>query len=71
MAPLTTLLTVPAQLAGYPQHGVEDQSCSCLDDSTEAGVRTVFLFGKVVDKTGKIAVVHREALPLSTTTNLN
>jgi hypothetical protein len=67
----TTLGIVLAQVGSYPQAGCKTKSYSYLPSICEAGLRTAFNSIQVLDKKGENAAVHRKALPLSTTINLN
>jgi len=67
----TNLGIVLAQVGSYPQAGRKTKSCSYLASNSEAGLRTPFNSIQVLDKKGENAAVHRKALPLSTTINLN
>ena len=67
----TNLGIVLAQVDSYPQARRKIKSCSYLAPTGEAGLRTVFNSIQVLDKKGENAAIHRKALPLSTTINLN
>jgi hypothetical protein len=67
----TKLGIIPTNVTSYPQGGVISGSCSYFMDTTEARLHTAFKPIQVLDKTGENAPIHRKALPLSTTTNLN
>ena len=55
----------------YPQASVKIKSYSCFRYTLEAEVFTAFNGIQVLDKKGENAAIHRQADPLSTTTNLN
>jgi hypothetical protein len=55
----------------YPQARVNFQSYPCFGYTQEARVHTAFKGIQVLDKKGENAAIHRQADPLSTTTNLN
>jgi len=67
----TNLGIVLAQVGSYPQARREIKSCSYLARTVKAGLHTPFNSIQVLDKKGENAAIHRKALPLSTTINLN
>ncbi|HOZ63849.1 MAG TPA: hypothetical protein PK497_05535 [Burkholderiaceae bacterium] len=67
----TNLGIVLAQVGSYPQAGVKTKSYSYFGSIGEAGLHTPFNSIQVLDKKGENAAIHRKALPLSTTINLN
>ena len=71
MAVLTTLGIISLESSSYPQTHANAQSYSHLVSTSGAGLRTAFNSIQVLDKKGENEAVHREARPLSTTTNLN
>ena len=55
----------------YPQDRVNFKSYPCFRYTLKAEVPTAFKSIQVLDKKGENAAIHRQADPLSTTTNLN
>jgi uncharacterized protein HemY len=67
----TKLGIVFMKAGSYPQASDNFKSCSYFRDSPKAWLHTAFKHSQVLDKTGENTDVHRNALPLSTTANLN
>ncbi len=67
----TTLGIVCMKMESYPQVQTHFESYSYWARTSKAGLHTAFNSIQVLDKKGENAAVHRKALPLSTTTNLN
>jgi hypothetical protein len=67
----TSLGIVLGQVGSYPQAGRHNESYSYWGSTSEAWLHTAFNRIQVLDKKGENAAIHRKALPLSTTINLN
>jgi hypothetical protein len=67
----TSLGIVLGQADSYPQASRHNESYSYWGSTWEARLHTAFNRIQVLDKKGENAAIHRKALPLSTTINLN
>lgn len=66
-----TLGIVSMKARSYPQARANFKSCSYFMNTSKAWLCTAFNSSQVLDNNRENAAVHRFALPLSTTANLN